>query len=303
MTEQTEQPDPQPDPPETEEIPDIVRYVLDDGDECPAVVTRWHPNGQADLRVVLSFDQSLKYSGGEWWNREYLAAVGGVPPECFCDQGHEPGQFYVPEAAIAGEGRLVLVEDLTSVAQAAARDLIWDKGYRTAFLVTPKENELAAIILEHFAPLKQPPPRPEPAGGATDELRKWLELLWFEGFYEGKSGKGIERRDADVAEAVKGIESIPAAPAAVAAEGAGEAAIARLIRVRYALGFGPAVSEGEVVDYIVAMAARLAAAESARAAAEKERDRLQRLVDLALKVIEGPEARAALAGTGGNAGE
>jgi len=109
------------------------------------------------------------------------------------------------------------------------------------------------------------PQHAPPATAGTDELRKWLELLWFEGFYEGKAGKGIERRDADVAEAVKGIESIPAA---VAAEGAGEREI-----IRSALGLGPQTDLAKVLAHIHATLNELA------------------------------NARAALAGTGGNAGE
>ena len=88
-----------------------------------------------------------------------------------------------------------------------------------------------------------------------------------------------------IAEALIGHPALQA-PAAVAAEGAERRS-----------------GWMQVHEQIYAAEQRAAAAESALAAAEKERDRLQRLVDLALKVIEGPEARAALAGTGGNAGE
>lgn len=77
-------------------LPEVVRYVLDDGETCPAVVTKWHDNGRASLRVVLSADQASRYAKDGWWNPEYLQAMGNLPPEAFCDPGRQPGEFYIP---------------------------------------------------------------------------------------------------------------------------------------------------------------------------------------------------------------
>ena len=156
-------------------------------------------------------------------------------------------------------------------------------------------NEQRRRQAERLAALIDSPPRPEPAapaGGATDELRKWLELLWFEGFYEGKAGKGIERRDADVAEAVKGIESIPAGAAAVAAEGAGgrqrfdpyepgSYQIGELggVWLIARVGGSDANVLRAMFKGLVAAANAKAAAEAARAAAETELDSLRKLTE------------------------
>jgi len=75
---------------------DVVRFKLDDGEECPAVVTKVHDNGAADLRVILSADQAVRYARDGWWAPDYLMAMGNIPPECVCEQGGEPGQFYIP---------------------------------------------------------------------------------------------------------------------------------------------------------------------------------------------------------------
>lgn len=82
-------------------IPDFVRYRLDPGEDCPAVVTKRYPDGRADLRVILSADQAVRYAREDWWTPAYLFAVQNIPPECACEQGGEPGEFYVPEAAPA----------------------------------------------------------------------------------------------------------------------------------------------------------------------------------------------------------
>lgn len=77
-------------------LPDLVRFRLDNGEECPAVVTKWRNERIADLRVILSADQAVRYGGDGWWNPDYLRAHWNIPPECLCEIGTEPGSFYIP---------------------------------------------------------------------------------------------------------------------------------------------------------------------------------------------------------------
>lgn len=158
-----------------------VIYHLDDGKILRGLRIGDGPGKSSQLVLLLIGDGSESVIGKpDWFNSGYVAAYGGLVPEC-ADEGTEPGQWIYAVATMPAPAAPVTDADIE-----AAIDEYRDAVERGEYRQTPRAN-LKTLIAR----------RVQQAATAAEEMARAVEFALEPGPLDGKEvAMTAEIRDA-----------------------------------------------------------------------------------------------------------